>query len=97
MSECINDLYESGLTNNKLCLLYNANKNARIAIKSASGISERFSIHNKVMQGTVWAGLMCTCSMDKLGKLAYQDKQLLYKYKNDVDVPLLEMFDDVIT
>ena len=40
---------------------------------------------------------MCTCSMDKLGKLAYQDKQLLYKYKNDVDVPPLEMVDDVIT
>ena len=76
MSECINDSYESGLTNNKLCLLYNANKNARIAIKSASGISERFSIHNKVMQGTVWAVLMCTCSMDKLG--AVQGKGITF-------------------
>ena len=58
MSECINDLYESGLTNDKLCLLFHANKSARIAIKSSSGVSERFTIHNKVMQGTVWAGLM---------------------------------------
>ena len=32
MSECINDLYEYGLTNDKLCLLFHANKSARIAI-----------------------------------------------------------------
>ena len=49
------------------------------------------------MQGTVWAGLMCTCSMDKLGKLAYSDTALLYKYKDKVEVPPLHMVDDVIT
>ena len=49
------------------------------------------------MQGTVWAGLMCTCSMDKLGKLAYSDTALLYKYKDKVEVPPLQMVDDVIT
>ena len=37
-------------------------------------MSEQFSIHEEVMQGTVWAGLMCTYTMDNLGKLAYQDK-----------------------
>ena len=36
MSECINYLYESGLTNDKLCLLYFTNKSARVAIKSPS-------------------------------------------------------------
>ena len=46
---------------------------------------------------TVWAGLMCTCSMDKLGKLAYSDTALLYKYKDKVEVPPLQMVDDVIT
>ena len=40
---------------------------------------------------------MCTCTLDKLGKAAYQDKQLLYKYKNNVDVPPLEMVDDMVT
>ena len=97
MSECINDLFEAGLTSDKLCLIYYSNKTARIAIKTPSGISERFSIYEKVMQGTVWAGLMCTCTMDKLGELAYKDKSLLYMYKNEVEVPPLEMVDDVIT
>ena len=31
MVECINDLYESGLKNDKLCILYYSNINARVA------------------------------------------------------------------
>ena len=96
MSECINNLFEARLDNDKLCLIYYSNINANIAIKTTSGITERFKIHKKVMQGTVWAGLMCTCTMDKLGKLAYDDKSLLYNYKNKVEVPPLQMVDDVI-
>ena len=97
MSECKNDLFEAGLTNDKLRLIYHSNKSARIAIKTSSGITDRFTIHKKVMQRTLWAGLMCAFTMDKLGKLAYNDNTLLYKYRNEVEVPPLEMIDDVIT
>ena len=96
LSECINDLYKAGLTNDKLCLLYYSNLHARIAVKSINGISERFTIENIVMPRTVWAGLMCTSSMDKLAQQAYSDPTLLYKYRNNVSIPPLEMVDDVI-
>jgi hypothetical protein len=33
------------------------------------------------MQGTVWGSLMCTATMDKLGKLFYKNDNLLYQYK----------------
>ena len=49
------------------------------------------------MQGTVWAGLMCTVTMDKLCKLILQDEQALYKYRGKVSVPPLEMVDDIIS
>ena len=96
LSECINDIFEAGVNNDKLCLLYHSNKNARIAVKTPSGVSERFTINNTVMQGTVWAGLKCTTTMDKLGKQAYEDPNLLYRYKNLVDIPPLQMVDDII-
>ena len=96
LSECINDLFEAGVTNDNLCLLYYSNKSARIAVKTPSGVSKRFTINNTVMQGTVWAGLKCTTTMDKLGKQAYGDPNLLYKYKNMVDIPPLQMVDDII-
>ena len=97
LSECINDLYEAGFNNDKLPLLFQENLNAMVAIKTSSGTSSRISIRNSVMQGTVWAGLMCTATMDKFGKHVYSEQDLVYKYKNTVDVPPLQMVDDILT
>jgi hypothetical protein len=55
------------------------------------------SISEKVMQGRVWGGLMCTTTMDKLCSLAYKDPNLLYSYKGKVNIPPLEMVDDIVT
>ena len=74
VEECINDLYEAGLNNDNLNILFLENQNANIAIKTASGKSERINISNIIMQGTVWGSLLCTTSMDKLGKMMYRDK-----------------------
>ena len=79
LQECINDLYDTGFDNDKLPLLFLENKNANIAVKTSTGKSNRETIHNVVMQGTVWGSLFCTASMDKLGKLIYQNEDLLFK------------------
>ena len=39
---------------------------------------------------------MCSCTMYKLGKQAYSDPNIMYKYKNEVAVPPLEMIDNII-
>ena len=80
-----------------MALLFLESQNANIAIKTASGTTNRISINNKIMQGTVWGGLMCTSSMDKLGKEVYDNPCLVYKYRGSVDVPPLEMVDNIIT
>ena len=54
MEECINDLYEAGLDNDKLNLLYIENQNAQVAVKTTKGVSKRIDIRNIVMQGSVW-------------------------------------------
>ena len=95
--ECINDLYESGLENDKLAVLFAINKNAQVAIKTPHGMNKRVSIPNIIMQGTVWGSLFCTATIDKLSQQAYTDKTLLYKYKGEVSVPPLGMVDDVLT
>ena len=95
--ECINDLWDAGCQNDKLHLLSLGNQRARVAIKTPEGITKRFDISNVIMQGTVNSGLFCTCSMDKLAKLVYGNKSLIYKYKGVADVPPLEMVDDVLT
>jgi hypothetical protein len=96
-SEALNDAYELGFTNDKLLLVHLTNKHASIAIKSATGISQRTDIKDVIMQGTVWAGMLCTSTMDKLGKIVYENDHISYKYRGKVVVPPLEMVDDVLT
>ena len=57
LSECINDLYDAGVQNDNLALLYNSNKNAKVAIKTAQSVSKRFDIQDIVMQGSVWGSI----------------------------------------
>ena len=94
--ECFNDIYENGFDNDKLPLLFEENMNAKVAVKTANGTTERTEISEVIMQGTVWGSLMCTSTMDKLGKIAYENPESLYKYKG-VPIPPLGMVDDVIT
>ena len=95
--ECINDLYEAGLQNDRLTLLFKMNASAQVAIKTPHGMTERVSILNIIMQGTTWGSLFCTTTMDKLPQKIYKDPSLLYMYKGQVSVPPLEMVDDILT
>ena len=68
LQECINDVFEAGLQNDKLPLLFLENANAQIAVKTLNGISRRENITNIIMPGSVWGSLLCTtrlasCSM----------------------------------
>ena len=96
LQECINDVYDAGLQNDKLNLLFLENVHAQVAIKTSNGKSKRIGIDNIIMQGSVWGSLLCTTSMDKLGQMFYENEELLYWYKGNVAVPPLCMVDDVL-
>ena len=72
------------------------NINAKVAVKIAGGITERFTIGENVMQGTVWGSLTCTCTMDSLAKKMNKVPEKLYNYKG-VLIPPLKMVDDILT
>ena len=97
LHEVINCLYEAGLQNDRLPLLFLENSNAQTAVKSSTGISERKNIRNIIMQGSVWGSLCCVVLMEKLGKHMYNNHELMYYYKGLVAVPSLQMVDDVLT
>ena len=51
------------------------------------------------MQGTVWAPLKCSVTMDLLGRQSVENEEIsknLLKYKDIVAIPPLEMIDDLI-
>ena len=47
--ECINDLFESGLKNYQLTLLFNMNQSAQVAVKTEQGMTKSVSISNIIM------------------------------------------------
>ena len=95
LEECISDLYDIGLNNDKLALLYLENKNCKVAVKTTSGLTRRININNIVLQGTLWSGLLCSAQMDKLSQNAYKNHST-YLYKGKTEVPPLEMVDDIL-
>ena len=91
-------LYDNGLQNNKLKLLYIENKHENVAVKVNDKVSRRFPVNNVVMQGSVWGGLKCTSQMDTLNKIMNTKGTLLYKYRGDpsITVGVLGMVDDTL-
>ena len=45
----------------------------------------------------MWGSLLCTATMDKLGKIMYENETHTYKYKGIVDTPCLGMVDDILS
>ena len=97
LHECLNDLYEAGLDNSNLNLIYEGNKECLLSVKSPSGQTKRIPIKDIVMQGSVWGPLCCTATMDKIGQKAYKTGAPLYTYKGMVTIPPLGMVVDELT
>ena len=96
LHEVINCLYQAGLNNDKLPLLFLENNTAQVAVKTSGGISTRVNIYDIIMQGSVWGSICCVVLMDRLGQIAYEIPDLLYYYKGLVATPPLQMVDDVL-
>ena len=64
LKEIMNDMYESGVTDDKLEILYIENEKSRASVKTPFGLTERFSIENVVMQGTVFGPLKTSVQID---------------------------------
>ena len=69
--ECINDIWDAGCRDYKLPLLHLENQIAQVVVKTPGGNSEPNTIKNVIMQGGVMGSILCTSTMDKLGKIVY--------------------------
>jgi hypothetical protein len=93
LEECVNDLYDSGVKNPNLALIYEANKTNKVSVMTPAGLRERETIKNIVMQGEVFGPIECSVTVDKFGKECLAEQKLLYK--GLVGVPPLAMVDDL--
>ena len=95
LEECCNNLYEAGITDDKLALIYEGNRVNSVAVRTPGGLTDRVFIERIVTQGGVTGPLCCSVQTDAIGKTSLQTGDNLYMYKGVVGIPTLAMVDDL--
>ena len=96
LEECLNDMYEGGMRDDKLNLLHNANSLVNIVVRTPVGKTESGDIKNVVIQGDVFGPILCSKQVDLFGKECLEQNKYTYSYKDEVEIPPLSMVDDVL-
>ena len=97
LSEALSDLYNSGIEDDTLHMLYAANKSVGVRVKTSFGLTEEVQLDEVVLQGEVWGPILAANQVDTFGKeMLDEEASFMYKYKGYVPVPILGQIDDTI-
>ena len=77
LKEAINDLWDSGLQNDNLALLYLLNKDNNAIIKTPVGETEPIKLVENVLQGGSWGPLKASNQMDTIPKESLQSDRVI--------------------
>ena len=83
LADCFNDLWDTlpdESHDDKLGLLYKISTKNLVAINTPFGQTEKFDVSEIVTQGGTWGPLLCSNSIDKIGKNSLEKRQV-YRYK----------------
>ena len=95
LKEAISDIFNVGVDDDSLALIYKANSEVQMAVKTPSGLTERQKVENIVLQGDTWGSILASVQVDSIGK-DVEEAMLGYRYKESLSVSLLALVDDVI-
>ena len=97
LDEALSDLYNSGIEDDTIHLLYEANKSIEVKVKTPFGLTEEVVLKEVVLQGEVWGPALASNQVDTIGKdMLDEDSSFMIKYKGYIPIPVLGMIDDVI-
>ena len=96
LHETLNDLYDNGVQNRNLNLLFAGNSKTLMSVKTPFGSTPRVELHDLVMQGSIPGPLLCSNQLAKNSNDRYNEGSV-YMYKNCVPIPPLCMVDDIAT
>ena len=68
LEDCINSLYENGVKDDILDLIYRLNQRAEVVVRTPFGDMDPFVVNNLVRQGTVLGPILNNCSLDQICK-----------------------------
>ena len=95
LGQAISDIFDTGLKDENLVLLNEANKNIKMAVRTNNGLTDRQTIKDLVLQGDTWGSLLASVQVDTIGRDCLE-RGYGYMYKDSLMVSLLGMVDDII-
>ena len=97
LKEALSDLFNSGIEDDTIQLLYQANKDIAVQVKTPFGRTEEVVLEEVVLQGEVWGPSLASNQVDTFGKeMLDDDASFMYRYKGYVPVPILGQIDYVM-
>ena len=81
LEEACNNLYDRGVTNDKMAMIYEGNRVNRIVVSTPNGMTEPKVVNDVVTQGGSLGPKLCAVQIDNIGKDALESGENLYKYK----------------
>ena len=95
LKEALNDIFDYGLDDDNLPLVFKANDEVHMAIKTLGGLTERQTITNSVLQGDTFGSLLASVQVDSIAK-DVEKAGVGLKYKDEMVVNILGLVDDMI-
>ena len=88
------DLFNNGVNDDMLNLLYEGSKEAEVRVKTPIGETNMKEINNNIiLQGETPSSILCNSSMDMMTKECNIEPG---KYKEKVEIPKLSFVDDLV-
>ena len=87
LQEALNDLYQSGVKNRNLNILYSGNSKTRMSVKTSFGATDRVTLETLVMQGAIPGPIFCSNQLSKNSNKNYNEGTV-YMYMNSVPIPV---------
>ena len=68
LKDCLNDLYDCGMREREIGLIYQLNKEAYFRVDTPAGMTQEISVEEIVKQGTVYGPKLCCASTGKINE-----------------------------
>ena len=95
LEEAISDIYDTGVDDDNMVLLYKANQSINMAVKTPNGLSDRQTVNDLVLQGDTFGSILASVQVDRIGQECMAEGHF-YLYKNVLPVGFLGLVDDVV-
>ena len=68
LEEAISDIFDAGVDDDNLVMVYKANSEVDMAVKTPYGLTSRKIVKNIVLQGDTWGSILTSVQVDMIGK-----------------------------